>query len=167
MLMKAFQYRLYPTKEQQRLLERQLEACRWLWNTLPAERKQAWAGRQETVDSYDVLAVEDLSVRNMMVNHRLAKSIGDAAWTQFAAMLRYKAEWAGRAWIAVDPRHTSQTCSWRGWLNSALTLADRVFYCLNPARPDCRRDRDRNAALNILARGKALMALGRQCLPSG
>ena len=52
MLMKTFQYRLYPTKEQQRLLMRQLEECRWLWNTLLAERKQAWEERHETVDYY-------------------------------------------------------------------------------------------------------------------
>jgi putative transposase len=113
------------------------------------------------INQYDFLAVEDLSVRNMMANHRLAKSIGDAAWKAFAAMLRYKAEWAGRAWIAVDPRHTSQTCSQCGWRNAALTLADRVFHCLNPARPDCRLvlDRDRNAALNILARGRQLIVV--------
>jgi putative transposase len=53
MLMKTFQYRLYPTKQQQRLLERQLEECRWLWNMLLAERKQAWEERQETVDYYE------------------------------------------------------------------------------------------------------------------
>ena len=52
MLLKTFQYRLYPTKEQQRLLMRQLEECRWLWNTLLGERKQAWEDRQETVDYY-------------------------------------------------------------------------------------------------------------------
>jgi putative transposase len=40
--LKAFHYRLYPTKEQRRLLDRQLEECRWLWNTVLAERKQAW-----------------------------------------------------------------------------------------------------------------------------
>jgi len=112
------------------------------------------------VDQYDVIAVEDLSVRNMVRNHALAKSIHDAAWTQLAALLRYKAEWAGRVCIAVDPRHTSQTCSGCGWRTPDLTLADRVFHCLNPARPDCRLvlDRDRNAAWNILARGKAFLA---------
>lgn len=53
MLMKTFQYRLYPTKEQRRLLERQLEECRWLWNTLLAERKRTWEERHETVDYYE------------------------------------------------------------------------------------------------------------------
>jgi putative transposase len=108
------------------------------------------------VNRYDVIAVEDLSVWNMVRNHALAKSIHNVAWTQFAALLRSKAEWAGRAYHAVDPKHTSQTCSRRGWCDPALTLADRVSHCLNPARPDCRLvlDRDRHAAWNILARGK-------------
>ena len=52
-VLKVFQYRLYPTKEQQRLLTRQLEECRWLWNTLLAERKQAWNDRREMVDYYE------------------------------------------------------------------------------------------------------------------
>jgi putative transposase len=51
--MKTFKYRLYPTKKQIRLLSEQLEECRWLWNTLLAERKTAWEERQETVDYYD------------------------------------------------------------------------------------------------------------------
>ncbi len=50
---KSFNYRLYPTKRQQRLLSEQLEEWRWLWNTLLAERKQAWEERQETLDYYE------------------------------------------------------------------------------------------------------------------
>ena len=52
-MLKSFTYRLYPTKRQQRLLSEQLEEVRWLWNTLLAERKQAWEEQQETVDYYD------------------------------------------------------------------------------------------------------------------
>jgi putative transposase len=123
------------------------------------------------VNQYNVIAVEDLSVHDMVANHRLAKSIHDAAWTLFAVLLRSKAEWAGRACVAVNPAYTSQDCSGCGWRHHDLTLSDRVFHCLNPDRPDCRLilDRDRNAARNILARGKALIAesaLGRQCLGS-
>jgi putative transposase len=106
----------------------------------------------------------------MVRNQALATSIHDAAWTAFAALLRSKAEGAGRACcVAVDPKHTSQTCSRCGWRNPALTLAGRVFHCLNPAQPDCRLvlDRDRNAACHILARGKTRVAVGRQGLPSG
>jgi putative transposase len=50
---KSFKYRLYPTKRQQRLLSEQVEEVRWLWNTLLAQRKQAWGEQQETIDSYD------------------------------------------------------------------------------------------------------------------
>ena len=50
---KSFNYRLYPTKRQQQLLSEQLEELRWLWNTLLAERKQAWEEQQETIDYYD------------------------------------------------------------------------------------------------------------------
>src|SRR5215470_18579264 len=49
-VMKTIQYRMYPSKGQQRRLARQLEECRWLWNTLLAERKQAWEEEQERID---------------------------------------------------------------------------------------------------------------------
>jgi len=52
-MLKSFTYRLYPTKRQQRLLSEQLEEVRWLWNTLLAERKQAWEERREAVDYYE------------------------------------------------------------------------------------------------------------------
>jgi putative transposase len=55
-MLKSFNYRLYPTKRQQRRLSEQLEEVRWLWNTLLAERKHAWEGRQETNDNYDLKA---------------------------------------------------------------------------------------------------------------
>jgi putative transposase len=51
-MLKMFEYRLYPTKRQIRLLSEQLEECRWLWNTLLAERKTAWEERQEALDYY-------------------------------------------------------------------------------------------------------------------
>jgi len=51
-VLKSFNYRLYPTKRQQRLLSELLEELRWLWNTLLAARKQAWEERQETIDYY-------------------------------------------------------------------------------------------------------------------
>jgi putative transposase len=50
---RTFKYRLYPTKQQQRLLEQQLEECRWLYNHLLAERRDAWEQRQESLRLYD------------------------------------------------------------------------------------------------------------------
>jgi putative transposase len=118
---------------------------------------------RKLVNQYDFLAVEDLSVRNMMANHRIAKSMHDAAWVQFADALSYKAVWAGRRYVAVDPAYTSQDCSGCGQRKTDLTLADRTYTC---AQCGLVIDRDRNAASNILARGKELVALGRQCLGS-
>jgi putative transposase len=108
------------------------------------------------VNYYDLIAVEDLTIRNMTQLHALAKSIHDVAWGQFADLLAIKAAWAGRHYVAVNPAYTSQDCSRCGHRNPDLTLADRVYHCLNPV---CLLilDRDRNAALNMLA-------LGRQCL---
>ena len=63
------------------------------------------------VNRFDLIAVEDLSVNRMMHTHCLAKSIQDAAWSQFAALIAYKAAWAGRQYVAVNPAYTSQDCS--------------------------------------------------------
>jgi putative transposase len=148
-------------RRRRRVVARAHERIRWRRGNFTHQESR------RLVDTYDFLAIEDLSVRNMVRNHALAKSIHDAAWTLFAALLRSKAEWAGRACVAVDPAYTSQECSRCGRRNPALTLADRTYTCL---RCGLVMDRDRNAACNILTRGRALMAglaLERQCLPSG
>jgi putative transposase len=107
------------------------------------------------VNAFDLIAVEDLSVNRMTHNHCLAKSIHDAAWSQFANLLAYKAAWAGRKFVSVNPAYTSQDCSRCGH-RQTLSLADRIYTC-----PSCGiiLDRDYNAAKNILA-------LGQQCLAS-
>jgi putative transposase len=142
-------------RRRRKIVARTHERIRW--------RRGDFAHQQSRrlVNSYDFLAVEDLSVQQMMDNHSLAKSIHDAAWTLFAALLRSKAEWAGRACVAVNPAYTSQDCSGCGHRKTDLTLSDRTYTC---AQCGLVIDRDRNAALNILARGKELVALGRQCL---
>jgi putative transposase len=107
------------------------------------------------VNHFDVIAIEGLSVNRMMHTHCLAKSIADAAWTQFATSLSHKAAWAGRSYVAVNPAYTSQDCSGCGH-RQKLSLSDRIYAC-----PCCGLvlDRDLNAARNLLA-------LGRQCLAS-
>jgi putative transposase len=99
------------------------------------------------------VAVEDLRIHNMNKNHRLAKSIMDAAWSSFFDQLCAKAHpegtRAGRTFVKVNPAYTSQTCSSCGYRQvTKLTLADRIFAC-----PSCHHqlDRDLNAALNIKA----------------
>lgn len=108
------------------------------------------------VNRYGLIAVEDIHVNRMLHNHCLAKSIADAAWSDFLRCLSYKAEYAGRKWIAVNPAYTSQDCSACGH-RQQLSLSDREYHC-----PCCDlvMDRDQNAALNILALG--LQRLGIQ-----
>jgi len=90
----------------------------------------------------------------MVQNGRLAKSIHDAAWSQFAALIAWKAAWAARRSITVNPAHTSQDCSGCGNRKTDLTLADRVYRCVCCGLVI---DRDLNASRNILA-------VGRHCL---
>ncbi len=107
------------------------------------------------VKRFDVIAVEDLSVNTMVHNHCLAKSIQDAAWSQFAMFLAYKAAYAGRQFVAVNPAYTSQDCSTCGHRHKKA-LAERVHSC---GCCGLTLDRDHNAALNILRLG--LQSLGR------
>jgi putative transposase len=106
---------------------------------------------RKLVNSYGLIAVEDLQVNRMMHNHCIAKSISDAAWSQFFSLLGSKAAEAGYIFIAVNPAYTSQICSECGYrLLDRLTLADRIFDC-----PYCKLhiNRDLNASLNILRIG--------------
>jgi putative transposase len=101
-------------------------------------------------DSYSTVYVEDLKIRNMVRNHRLAKSISDAGWGRFVGMLCYKEEESGGRVIVVNPRGTSQMCSGCGEA-VVKSLSVRVHEC-----PHCglALDRDLNAARNILEIGR-------------
>jgi putative transposase len=107
------------------------------------------------VNQFDLIAVEDLSVNQMVHHHCLAKSIHDVAWGQFTRLLAYKAAWAGRKYVAVNPAYTSQDCSRCGHRNTDLTLADRSYTC---SCCGIVLDRDLNASLNILRLGQQSLA---------
>lgn len=128
-----------------------------------ANRRSDFAHQEsrKVVNRFDVVAVEDLSVNQMVHNHCLAKSIHDAAWSQFATFLSYKAAWAGREFVAVNPAYTSQDCSGCGH-REKKTLSQRLHQC-----PCCglTLDRDHNAALNIKRLG--LQSLGLAPRSSG
>lgn len=98
--------------------------------------------------SNDVVVYEDLRVTNLVKNRHLAKSISDAAWSQFRQWLEYYAKVFGRIVIAVPPHYTSQRCSSCGEIVKK-TLSQRTHLC----RCGCTLDRDHNAALNILKVG--------------
>jgi putative transposase len=105
-------------------------------------------------DPFDLIAVEDLAVNRMAHNPCLAKSIQDAAWRQFTALIAYQAAWAGRQYVAVNPAYTSQDGS-QGGPRQTLALSDRTSIC-----PCCGvvLDRDYNASLNILRLGQQSLA---------
>jgi putative transposase len=109
------------------------------------------------VRRYDVIAVEDLSVKNMVKNRRLSKSISDSGWGEFRSMLAYKAEWYGKKFVVVDRFYpSSKTCSDCGHLLKELSLGTRRWAC-----PSCGtlHDRDINAAKNIIAEGLSVLGL--------
>jgi putative transposase len=98
------------------------------------------------VKSSDFIAYEDLLVLNMVKNHKLAKSISDAAWSQFAQWLQYLGKVYGKTVVAVAPQYTSQNCSTCGnTVKKSLSVRTHVCSCGTVL------DRDHNAALNILA----------------
>jgi IS605 OrfB family transposase len=106
------------------------------------------------VQAYNTIYREDLQVRNMVKNHHPAKSISDAGWSAFLAILRFKAANAGRTVVAVNPAFTSQNCSGCGVLVQK-GLSVRWRSC-----PQCGTSlrRDHNPAKNIERAGQALQA---------
>jgi putative transposase len=101
------------------------------------------------VRSNDLIAYEDLQVRNMVKNHKLAKSISDASWSMFRDWVEYFGKVFGKVTVAVPPQYTSQNCSHCG-KQVVKTLSQRTHHCGHCGTV---LDRDHNAALNILAKG--------------
>ena len=134
--------------ERRKVVARVYERTRW--------RRADFAHQhsRRIVNQFDLIAVEDLAVNRMRHTHCLAKSIADAAWTQFATSLSHKAAWAGRSYVAVNPAYTSQDCSGCGH-RQKLSLSDRTYTC-----PCCGLviDRDLNASRNILRLGRQSLA---------
>lgn len=103
---------------------------------------------------FDFIAVEDLTVKNLMKNHVLAKAIAHASWGEFVRQLEYKSLWYGKKFIKVGRFYpSSKTCSDCGWVNQDLTLKDRQWVC---GGCSVEHDRDINAARNILREGKLI-----------
>ncbi|MEG4443185.1 transposase [Microcoleus sp. AT9_B5] len=101
------------------------------------------------VQSNDLVAYEDLSVRNMVKNKNLSKSISDAAWTGFRSWIEYFGKVFGVATVAVPPHYTSQNCSNCGKV-AKKSLSQRTHICSHCGFV---LDRDWNAARNILELG--------------
>ena len=117
---------------------------------------------------YSDISIEDLHVAGMVKNHRLAKSISDAAFGEFRRQLEYKTTRSGARLHVVDRWFaSSQTCSKCGSVKAKLSLAERTYRCDSC---DLTMDRDLNAAINILVAGSApetLNARGEDVRRSG
>jgi putative transposase len=109
------------------------------------------------------LVIEDLTVRNMVKNHSLARAISDAAWRELRGMLEYKAAWYGRNLVVVDRWFpSSKLCSHCGTLADKMPLNVREWTCRNCGTT---HDRDVNAAKNLLAVGLTVSACGAGVRP--
>jgi putative transposase len=111
------------------------------------------------------IAVEDLAVKNMMKNHKLAQAIADASWYELVRQLEYKCQWYGRTLVKIDRGFpSSKRCGNCGHVVDALPLDVRLLCC-----PECgtHHDRDINAANNILAAGLAVIVCGANVRPDG
>lgn len=101
----------------------------------------------ELIKNHDSLAIEDLNVKGMLANHKLAQSISDAGWSSFITMLEYKADWYGKNILKIGRFEPSSKLHANcGYINKELTLSDREWTC-----PKCSEVvlRDVNAAINI------------------
>ena len=103
------------------------------------------------VKENSIICIEDLDVKGMMKNHRLAKSIADCSFSMIRRILAYKCKWYDRQLIVIDRwSPTSKTCSECGYVMKNWNLGIREWDC-----PNCHthHDRDINAAKNILNEG--------------
>lgn len=112
----------------------------------------------QLVTDYDIIALEDLNVKGMVKNHKLAKHISDASWGTFVRLLEYKANWNDKQIVKINRWYpSSKTCCECGWINQDLNLSIREWTCNSCGVV---HDRDVNASRNILKEGLKIYGKG-------
>jgi putative transposase len=117
----------------------------------------------QLVRENQTIVVEDLAVKNMVKNHKLAQAISDASWGELTRQLAYKCQWYGRKLVKIDRWFpSSKRCGNCGHIVETMPLNVREWDC-----PKCgtNHDRDLNAAKNILAAGLAVSVCGATVRP--
>ena len=112
----------------------------------------------EIIKNHDVICIEDLAVKNMMKNHKLAQAFSDVSLGTFYTMLEYKANWNDKQIVKISRWYpSSKTCCECGWINQDLNLKDRKWTCKS-----CNtiHNRDLNASINILKQGLKILSCG-------
>ena len=110
----------------------------------------------EIVKNHDIISVEDLSVKNIMKNHKLAQAMSDVSLGSFYSMLEYKCGWNDKQFVKIDRFFpSSKMCSNCGWINQYLTLNIREWTCTSCGE---KHDRDFNASKNILKQGLKILS---------
>ena len=129
-----------------------------------ADRRRDFLHKLTTrlVRENQTVVIEDLTVRNMVGNHTLARAVSDAAWSDMRMMLEYKTAWYGRELVVVDRWFpSSKLCGACGTIRAKMPLDVRTWTC------ECQvvHDRDVNAAKNLLAAGLAVSVCGAGVRP--
>ncbi|MFZ1027295.1 MAG: RNA-guided endonuclease TnpB family protein [Limnoraphis robusta] len=128
-----------------------------------SRRDQTHKLTTQLMSENQTIVVEDLAVKNMVKNHKLARAISDANWGELVRQLDYKASWYGRELIKIDRWFpSSKRCSNCGYIAEKMSLNVREWDC-----PKCNshHDRDINASINILAAGLAVSVCGASVRP--
>lgn len=147
--LKRYQKKYSKSKQKSKNNQKRLKKLQAL-HTKVANQRRDFLHQLTTIlaKQYAFLAMEDLKIRNMVKNKRLAKSIHDAGWGQFKTLLTYKCERYGATLECVDPKWTTQDCSTCG-TRVKKSLSVRTHIC---SKCGLILDRDHNAAINILKR---------------
>ena len=109
------------------------------------------------VNENQVIVVENLNIKGMVKNPKLAKAIQDAGWSKFLTFLKYKLEWEGKYYVEIDRWFaSSKICSNCGEKKLMLALNEREWVC---SSCQTHHDRDENASINIRQEGMRMLGI--------